>query len=686
VFFVSSIVQLLCGFPSCNQSAMDGATGGPGFSTGQLLPWSRPQSGDLLTSDLTLTEAARLKEAKDFSGLPSKQAEWEKQMESADAKQAELFQFQWKLVREQLSTLSRELGTSRQEFEALRNSAARREARDTEMTRFLQLCQASVEKESLSRRSQEEEFTRTINQLKSTIEQEKTERMRALQSLEGEVRLQNTSVKQQQNMQTEEIKSLGSRSESWCLELRAMIDKEICSCNSKVDELQRELSTVGQGFTQLSKSLGAEKNEREKLISSVEDQVSQLRLGFQSKDEEDRRQFAENREEVKSVRQFLEKEGRERGVLEKVLQEALEALHLEKTESRARHNSLLGQMQAEHNKLQSNHQTLDARLEEHREISAQARAEDGQALEAFLKKSDFFGLEEQFMTHKEQHQSQMTDLRAHSTDSLESLEALLRREFKDQFEKIKEQLGARETEIKRLQEAFDSKFGKRYMVSRGNSGVSRATTPTTSVNAPSTVVTQITTTSGPTDLNGSFQRLNFKMSSPASAASLRTSSPSPVQPGSRSTTPVPSPSSPTARAAPAIVPMTMPMTSKSPIREIRRTGSPTMMLTGSIKGPMTTSQSLTATQQAPVSPVSLSSNRGVAAPVSPPMPLPGQTRQEAMAKAVADSAKNSDVDSCSCATPGCLPSPALSMRPMVQVSSTRVLPTATSVGAYAFRG
>lgn len=50
----------------------------------------------------------------------SRQSEWEKQMENADHKQAELLQFQWNLIRDQIGGLAREVAVSRRDLDTLR--------------------------------------------------------------------------------------------------------------------------------------------------------------------------------------------------------------------------------------------------------------------------------------------------------------------------------------------------------------------------------------------------------------------------------------------------------------------------------------------------------------------------------------------------------------------------------------
>lgn len=57
------------------------------------------------------------------SQLSRKQAEWDRQMETHDHEQAELYSIQWKLVREQTGTLARELGVVQQQLREVRSDS-----------------------------------------------------------------------------------------------------------------------------------------------------------------------------------------------------------------------------------------------------------------------------------------------------------------------------------------------------------------------------------------------------------------------------------------------------------------------------------------------------------------------------------------------------------------------------------
>jgi len=187
------------------------------------------------------TAPSSLKEPKPYGNITAKQAEWEKQLESADQKQAELFHFQWNLIKEQLSHLTREMQTLRQDNDALRAHETRWEVREADFARVVRETQADFEKEVQVRRKDSDEFANALSQVRQVMENERADRTQALQALEQDVAEQLLSIKGQQRQQLEADKDLSSRFEHWCVELRATLDKESSVRGQKLDELVQKL-------------------------------------------------------------------------------------------------------------------------------------------------------------------------------------------------------------------------------------------------------------------------------------------------------------------------------------------------------------------------------------------------------------------------------------------------------------
>lgn len=270
-------------------------------------PFQRTQgtgsSGDV-TSSLISTVSA-LKEPKAFGDITVKQAEWEKQMESADQKQTELFHFQWNLIREQLANLTREIATTRQDFETIRATESRREVREADFARVVRETQAELEKENASRRKDGEELLSVLSQLKQNVEQERSERLQSVQSLERDFAAQLRGVKQQQQQHLEADKDLSSRFEHWCVELRATLDKESGARTQKMEEIDRDLRTTKHAVEKeirdrsvaIEEITGAQKTAR----SDVEREIAARKAEAE--------EFTRN---IGQLRQSVEKDARDR--------------------------------------------------------------------------------------------------------------------------------------------------------------------------------------------------------------------------------------------------------------------------------------------------------------------------------------------------------------------------------------
>lgn len=321
--------------------------------------------------------------------LTDKQMEIGRQLETAGLTQnaSELFTVQWKLIRDKLISISRDLKHSRDDVETLRSAVSRRDLKDAEVARILQQCQATVESESNARRKQESDYQRALNDFRRTMEQERLEGKRALESFNAEISGQLKSIRQQELQVVEREKSFEKRIETRFdffmkqknNELQGKLERGFSEVNSKFEEFERDLRAVSQGSVQLSKSHSAERAERLKLSQGINEfqeaidkrfsELTQLKLQLQRRDDDDSRLFSEIQDEIHAIRQDLEKEAFQRGNLEKMLREGIEALQLDGTDFRSLFESLSGQTQVDYNKLQVLLQSFEVRLEEQRELT-----------------------------------------------------------------------------------------------------------------------------------------------------------------------------------------------------------------------------------------------------------------------------------------------------------------------------
>lgn len=234
-----------------------------------------------------------------FGNLAVRQAEWEKQMENMDQKQAELFHFQWNLIREQLGSLTNGMHTMRQDVEAFRSTEARREVREADFARVVREVQADLEREGSSRRKDHEEAIEALAQLKQAVEHERTDRIHVVQAMEKEVSQQIKNVKIQQQQTLDADKDLSNRFEHWCMELRATLDKESGARGQKIEEVDRKLHRLEENL---------EKETRQR-ITAIEDvsgvQKENGMYRFSKMDELER--------EMQKIEQRIERETRDRG-------------------------------------------------------------------------------------------------------------------------------------------------------------------------------------------------------------------------------------------------------------------------------------------------------------------------------------------------------------------------------------
>jgi len=280
---------------------------GSSLLSGKSWPFHRSQdtsacigsSVDTHASGFASSSLMGLKESKAFGGFAVRQAEWEKQMESMDQKQAELFHFQWNLIREQLGSLTTGMAAMRQDVEAFRSTEARREVREADFARVVREVQADLERESSSRRKDNEEILEAFAQLKQAADHERSDRMHSIQALEKEVSQQIKNIKMQQQQTLDADKDLSNRFEHWCMELRATLDKESGARGQKIEEVDRKVHRIEENL---------EKETRQR-ITSIDELTSMYKdngmLRLSKLDDLER--------ELQKLEQRLDKEIRDRG-------------------------------------------------------------------------------------------------------------------------------------------------------------------------------------------------------------------------------------------------------------------------------------------------------------------------------------------------------------------------------------
>lgn len=144
-----------------------------------------------------------------------RQGEWDREIEAADRQQAELFNLQWRLIRDQMGGLAREITTMRQEIHTFKVFEKQQEQRHSEHERRgredFESVMAKHEGEKQDRTSSHDklrlyvgDFSRSVEQVKSLIDGEiksrtvAMEEMRILlsQELEAEARLRTAAAQE----------------------------------------------------------------------------------------------------------------------------------------------------------------------------------------------------------------------------------------------------------------------------------------------------------------------------------------------------------------------------------------------------------------------------------------------------------------------------------------------------------
>jgi len=206
--------------------------------------------------------------------VTSKQFEWEKQLEAADQKQADI-------------------------------------------ARVINEMQAELEKEELSRRKDNQELLAASAQLKQMTEQECGDRSHALQAIERDVAEQWQRVKSQQRQQLEVDKKLSSHFDTWCMEQRATLDEENEAHSKRLDEVERE----GRGLRILLEKEAQDRSESVEGVAKdlqklLADMAATLRSDMAKEVDARKRQVEEHSrsvaEEVHRIELALDREHTER--------------------------------------------------------------------------------------------------------------------------------------------------------------------------------------------------------------------------------------------------------------------------------------------------------------------------------------------------------------------------------------
>lgn len=220
---------------------------------------------------------------------------WDKQAQSADQKQAELFHIQWNLIREQMSTFARESVQIRNEVQNFKEEVKtafdrERDARDAgekslrahceelkkaDMDLHEQLKSVSdlVAKEAQERIAGDEESSRALLQAKQAIEKETRDRGAAHSEILNRLKEVSTALE-------EERRERENADRNTLAENRKEIEAERIERRDEVSALKQALrtvdSTISSGLKSLRAALEQEEAERKEEFRSLTHNLSNL--------------------------------------------------------------------------------------------------------------------------------------------------------------------------------------------------------------------------------------------------------------------------------------------------------------------------------------------------------------------------------------------------------------------------
>jgi len=340
----------------------------------------------------------------------------DREIESVDQKQNELFNVQWRLIREQMGSMAKELAMCRQEVQALKGNDAKRDAMHTDYERRLRDNQdqivAALEGESHKAFTQSEKNRKELNEMTRLLDEERSQRAGMKEDLEQlirRVKLETESEAKHRNEKWQELiskvqenldrevsdrKGLGESCQLNLREVRDIIRKE-------VSDRQLAAQEVAQVVTELKKAVDSERNERNLQDSSLRAQAGSNQRDSQQNKEEItalrlQMQTVEStiQPHIKDLRMIMEKESAERNTSHQRLERRCADLHLTLTEHGSA-RTLMGEevdrgMKAHRQHVEQEREAGHAKLREviteHGESQRYARDAQHHALQDLLQK------------------------------------------------------------------------------------------------------------------------------------------------------------------------------------------------------------------------------------------------------------------------------------------------------------
>lgn len=300
-----------------------------------LATWSDSMGGDM----------DRQSQKGDVGHLLQKQSDFERQMQTADQKQSELFHFQWNLVRDQMGGLAREMSNVKRDIDGMRLACSRFESLQSTGAKENARVIEALELQKVQRDTSHTEFHSQLSSVRTELATANEDRARlhlAFQRLENQVSPQLVELQTQVQTEAQERAAIRDlvldRCEERLSEFRGLLEQEraarpglVAEARSASEAVARELrdrlgsqsadlrdaqaeqrtsagqlqealrAEVEQRKWELSAALGEQREAQSMLAARLEEQSRQL-------EEHVRQEFSRQREARDSLEAKLRSE------------------------------------------------------------------------------------------------------------------------------------------------------------------------------------------------------------------------------------------------------------------------------------------------------------------------------------------------------------------------------------------
>mmetsp|Transcript_70270 Transcript_70270/g.168375 ORF Transcript_70270/g.168375 Transcript_70270/m.168375 type:complete len:576 (+) Transcript_70270:117-1844(+) len=225
---------------------------------------------------------SRMDEAVDtaLQAAQRRQSMWDQQLESVDQKQAELLTIQWKLIREQVGTIGREVALIQNEVKDLK---------------------ADSRKAVL-------EVERHVRDIDTKVDEERVMRTTLCEGLEGSIHRLKADISNEAKMRVAGDKEVSAKMDHFTEELDKLARKQALQ-EQEMLRMQSEVNAALQQCDAVRDALAQEGNERKVVEANLLDRLGELRRALLNESQD---RATADEEMLRGLRDLIEKERAER--------------------------------------------------------------------------------------------------------------------------------------------------------------------------------------------------------------------------------------------------------------------------------------------------------------------------------------------------------------------------------------